>query len=473
MGSGKTTVGERLASQLGLPFVDSDASGRGPDRSHGARDLRDRRRGGVPVRERAVLEAALDAPAPTVIAAAGGVVLRGAGPRPARNLVDRGGHVVWLRADPAELVGRACAERRPSTAARRRSRGHPRAAAPRARGRSTARSPTSSVEDQRGGRSLDVDQVVSIVRSRLLDRSDHEPAAVITRPGRPRRPLLRRARRPRRASSALAGARAARRRAGRGRHPGRDRASRSIPASSTGSSSSATARTPSRSPRSSSCAAASVAVGPHPRRRRRGRRRGHGHRRRRLRRRASTTAACPSCTCRRRCSARSTRRSAARPASTCPRARTWSAPSGSRAASSATPSCWPRCRRASCAAATARWPSTTSSTGGDLDRGAAARRARRPRASRIKADGGGRRRARGAVAGPVLNYGHTLGPRARDRGRLRPAPRRGRGDRAGLRGRAGPRARSHRRRPGRRAPPRRRRLRPARRRCRPAATPTS
>ena len=39
----------------------------------------------------------------------------------------------------------------------------------------------------------------------------------------------------------------------------------------------------------------------------------------------------------------------------------------------------------------------------------------------------------------LLNYGHTLGPRARGRRRPPAAPRRGRGGRAGLRRRAGPR----------------------------------
>ncbi len=53
------------------------------------------------------------------------------------------------------------------------------------------------------------------------------------------------------------------------------------------------------------------------------------------------------------------------------------------------------------------------------------------------------------------------GPRDRDRGRLRAAPRRGRGHRAGLRRRAGPRAGTHRRRRGRGAPSGRVGLRPA------------
>ena len=137
------------------------------------------------------------------------------------------------------------------------------------------------------------------------------------------------------------------------------------------------------------------AVGPDPRRRRGGRRRGRGHRRRPGSPPRSTTAASPSCTCPRRCSAWSTPPSAARPASTCPEGKNlvgafWQ-PTAVLCDTDAA-------RHAAAAGvaqrAWARWPSTTSSTGDDLA-GAAARRARRPRASRIKADAWSRRRARG------------------------------------------------------------------------------
>ena len=74
-----------------------------------------------------------------------------------------------------------------------------------------------------------------------------------------------------------------------------------------------------------------------------------------------TTGASPSCTCPPPCSAWSTPPSAARPGSTCRRARTWWAPSGSRRRCCATPRCWLPCRPASTAAAWARWPSTPSS----------------------------------------------------------------------------------------------------------------
>ena len=59
--------------------------------------------------------------------------------------------------------------------------------------------------------------------------------------------------------------------------------------------------------------------------------------------RRPTSAACPWCRCRRRSSRRSTRPTAARPASTCPRRRTTSAPTTSRRRSSPTSTRSPRC----------------------------------------------------------------------------------------------------------------------------------
>ncbi len=91
--------------------------------------------------------------------------------------------------------------------------------------------------------------------------------------------------------------------------------------------------------------------------------------------------------------------------STCPRARTSSARSGSRPASSATSTRWPRCPHESAAAATARWPSTTSSPATTSKRWTSHERI--TRCVEIKADlvaaderEGGRR--------ALLNYGHTL-----------------------------------------------------------------
>jgi shikimate kinase len=99
MGSGKSTVGPRLARRLGLPFVDNDVilfrrSGRT------ARDIE--RSEGLHLLHRAEADALLEALAtPAVTAAAAGAVLE---PDVADAL--RAQDVVYLRADPDSLAGR-------------------------------------------------------------------------------------------------------------------------------------------------------------------------------------------------------------------------------------------------------------------------------------------------------------------------------------------------------------------------------
>jgi shikimate kinase len=104
MGSGKTSVGERVAAALGRPFVDSD-------------DFIEQRTGrtvreiwlddGEPAfraLEAKALEEALAGADPTVIAAAGGVVMS---EHNRRALGAADATVVWLHADPSVLAERA------------------------------------------------------------------------------------------------------------------------------------------------------------------------------------------------------------------------------------------------------------------------------------------------------------------------------------------------------------------------------
>ena len=143
MGAGKTTVG-RLARRAPRPAVASTPTQMIEARTgpHGARDLRRRRRAGVPrARDRGAASRRSAEPEPLVIAAAGGVVLRRGEPRGAA-------------ATPTPRSC-GCAPTRPCSssgstrgdapaAARRRPAGTLRAHAARRASRCTARSPTSS-----------------------------------------------------------------------------------------------------------------------------------------------------------------------------------------------------------------------------------------------------------------------------------------------------------------------------------------
>ena len=101
MGSGKSTVGRRLARALGRVFIDTDAR----VEASTARSIRDifteDGENGFRDRESEVLGSALDTEVPSVIASGGGVVLRDTN----RRLLD-GHSVIWLRARPELLVDR-------------------------------------------------------------------------------------------------------------------------------------------------------------------------------------------------------------------------------------------------------------------------------------------------------------------------------------------------------------------------------
>ena len=104
MGVGKTTVGQLVAKTLQRPLVDSDAV----IEAATGRTVRDIwLSDGEPVfraLETAALRNALEDEMPTVIAAAGGIVLSFEN----RTLLKAGAaFVVWLTADPSTLVARA------------------------------------------------------------------------------------------------------------------------------------------------------------------------------------------------------------------------------------------------------------------------------------------------------------------------------------------------------------------------------
>jgi shikimate kinase len=102
MGAGKSTTGRLLAERLGWPYLDSDdeierQTGRTvPEiwKAHGEPAFR--------AEESRVLAQACTSEGPAVVSVAGGAVLDPAN----RELVRRGGLVVWLRAEVATLAVR-------------------------------------------------------------------------------------------------------------------------------------------------------------------------------------------------------------------------------------------------------------------------------------------------------------------------------------------------------------------------------
>jgi len=106
MATGKTTVGRQLAAALGRQLYDSDEM---IQRRTGKTVAELWEHGGEPAfrtLETQVLAEAVRADPPGVVAAAGGVVMAAANRDELQRVSERGGVVIWLRADPAVLAGR-------------------------------------------------------------------------------------------------------------------------------------------------------------------------------------------------------------------------------------------------------------------------------------------------------------------------------------------------------------------------------
>jgi shikimate kinase len=102
MGAGKTTIGHLLAERLGWGHFDSDAQVMASTGSSVPELFAARGEEAFRMEESRVLAEACSSPGPVVVSAAGGVVLSEAN----RNLLQRSGVVVWLRADPRLLARR-------------------------------------------------------------------------------------------------------------------------------------------------------------------------------------------------------------------------------------------------------------------------------------------------------------------------------------------------------------------------------
>ena len=102
MGSGKTSVGRRVAERLGRPFVDTDRLVEEEARCSVAEVFAGEGEAGFRRREAEVVSRVLASEAPAVIAFGGGAVLDRANREAAREAA----LVIWLQAPAAELARR-------------------------------------------------------------------------------------------------------------------------------------------------------------------------------------------------------------------------------------------------------------------------------------------------------------------------------------------------------------------------------
>ena len=110
MGSGKSTVGRKLAERTGWRYVDNDDLTRRFHGSTARQLLADRGEAVMRAAESDALVRALEEEAPVIVGAAAGTILDAA----SREGLRDGGIVVYLRADPGALERRAPrAEHRP------------------------------------------------------------------------------------------------------------------------------------------------------------------------------------------------------------------------------------------------------------------------------------------------------------------------------------------------------------------------
>jgi shikimate kinase len=102
MGTGKSSVGRRLAHRLGRDLVDSDEQVERRTGRTVAEIFRADGEAAFRALESEVLAEALASERPAVVAAAGGTVMDPEN----RRRIREGGFVVWLRADPSTLESR-------------------------------------------------------------------------------------------------------------------------------------------------------------------------------------------------------------------------------------------------------------------------------------------------------------------------------------------------------------------------------